>query len=107
MDIVMAFTTGFLLPAITAIYSLFIHNDDIRLRIMYVDLSDSGKIVLDRLAKLGKNNSIKYVRIKGDLLRKIKVQTGRWRQETFFRYYITEVLPELDRVLWLDADILV
>ena len=27
--------------------------------------------------------------------------------ETFFRYYITEIIPEYDRVLWLDADILV
>ena len=107
MNVVMAFNTGFLLPAITAVYSLFINNDDIHLRILYVDLSDSSKIVLDRLTKLGMNNSIEYIRIEGELLKKIKVQTGRWRQETFFRYYVTEVLPELDRVLWLDADILV
>ena len=107
MNVVMAFNTGFLLPAITAIYSLLINNDDIHLRILYVDLSDSSKIVLDRLTKLGMNNSIEYIRIEGELLKKIKVQTGRWRQETFFRYYVTEVLPELDRVLWLDADILV
>lgn len=107
MNVVMAFNTGFLLPAITAIYSLFINNDDIHLRILYVDLSDSCKTVLDRLTKLGMNNSIEYIRIEGELLKKIKVQTGRWRQETFFRYYVTEVLPELDRVLWLDADILV
>ena len=107
MNVVMAFNTGFLLPAITAIYSLLINNDDIHLRILYVDLSDSSKTVLDRLTKLGRNNSIEYIRIEGELLKKIKVQTGRWRQETFFRYYVTEVLPELDRVLWLDADILV
>jgi len=107
MDVVMAFNTEFLLPAVTAIYSLFANNDDIRLHILYVDLSDSGKVVLIRLTKLGKNNSIEFIRIEEELLKKIKVQTGRWRQEAFFRYNTIEVLPELDRVLWLDADILV
>lgn len=107
MNIIMAFNTGFLLPAITAIYSLFTNNDNIHLRILYVDLSDSGKIILDRLTGIGRNNSIDYIRVEGELLEKIKVQTGRWRQEAFFRYYVTEILPELDRVLWLDADILV
>lgn len=107
MNIIMAFNTGFLLPAITAIYSLFTHNDDICLYILHVELSDSSKIVLNRLTGLGRNNSIKYIRIDGELLKKIKVRTGRWRKETFFRYYVTEILPELNRALWLDADILV
>ena len=72
MDVVMAFNTGFLLPAVTAIYSLFANNDDIRLRILYVDLSDSGKVVLNRLTKLGKNNSIEFIRIEEELLKKMQ-----------------------------------
>ncbi len=107
MDIIMAFNTGFLLPAITAIYSLFINNDNVRLRIMYTELSDDAKTILNRLQKAGSNNSIEYTAVEGSLLERIKVSTGRWRQETFFRYYITEICPEYDRVLWLDADILV
>ena len=107
MDVIMAFNTGFLLPALTAIYSLFVNNDNIRLRILYVELSAQAKIVLRLLEKAGNNNTIEFVPVEGALLERIKVSTGRWRQETFFRYYATEILPELDRVLWLDADIMV
>ena len=103
----MAFNTGFLLPALTAIYSLFINNNDIRLRILYVELSDSARTLLGRLQGAGNNNKIEFIPVDGELLERIKVSTGRWRQETFFRYYVTEILPGLDRVMWLDADILV
>ena len=104
MDVIMAFNTGFLLPALTAIYSLFINNNNIRLHILYSELSDNAKTVISRLERAGNNNKVEYL---GKLLERIKVATGRWRQETFFRYYITEIMPQLDRVLWLDADILV
>lgn len=107
MDIIMAFNTGFLLPAITAIYSLFINNNNIRLHIMYVELSDNAKTVISRLERAGSNNKVEYIAVEGKLLERIKVATGRWRQETFFRYYITEIMPDLDRALWLDADVLI
>ena len=107
MDIIMAFNTGFLLPALTTIYSLFINNSNIRLHILYKELSDNAKILIRRLEKAGSNNTVEYIPIDGELLERIKVATGRWRQECFFRYYVTELLPDADRVLWLDADILV
>lgn len=107
MDIIMAFNTGFLLPALTAIYSLFVNNDNIRLHIMYVELSDNAKTLIRRLEELGNNNRIDFLEIEEKLLERIKVATGRWRQECFFRYFSTELLPDADRVLWLDADILV
>ncbi len=107
MNVIMAFNTGFLLPALTAVYSLFVNNENIKLRILYTELSDQSKAVLRLLERAGDNNTIEFVPVEGTLLERIKVSTGRWRQETFFRYYVTEILPELDRVLWLDADILV
>ncbi len=85
MDIIMAFNTGFLLPALTAIYSLFKYNDNVRLRVLYVELSDNAKTVIKRLLKVGNNNTIEFTPVEGILLERIKVSTGRWRQETFFR----------------------
>ncbi len=107
MDVIMAFNTGFLLPALTAIYSLFINNNNIRLHILYVELSDSAQTVIKRLEGAGNNNRVEFLRVEGRLLEHIKVATGRWRQECFFRYFVTDMLPEMDRVLWLDADVLV
>lgn len=107
MDIIMAFNTGFLLPALTSIYSLFIHNSNVRLHVLYAELSDSAQTVIRRLERAGTDNTVEFLPVTGDLLERIKVATGRWSQECFFRYYVTELLPETDRVLWLDADTLV
>ena len=107
MDIIMAFNTGFLLPALTAIYSLFVHNSNVRLHVLYVELSENAQTVIKRLEGVGDGNRVEFLPVEGKLLERIKVATGRWRQETFFRYYITEIIPGLDRALWLDADILV
>lgn len=107
MDVIMAFNTGFLLPALTTIYSLFNTNSGVRLHILYADLSGSAKIVLKRLEGVGTDNMVEFLPIEGELLERIKVATGRWRAECFFRYYCIEMLPDLDKVLWLDADTLV
>ncbi len=107
MDVIMAFNTGFLLPALTTVYSLFRTNDNVRLHVLYVELSDNAQTVIKRLEGVGKNNKVDFVLVEGSLLERIKVATGRWRQETFFRYYITELVPGLERALWLDADTLV
>ncbi|MCR5234185.1 MAG: glycosyltransferase family 8 protein [Lachnospiraceae bacterium] len=107
MHVIMAFNTGFLLPALTTIYSLFNTNSGVRLHILYADLSDSAKTVLKRLEGVGTDNRVEFLPVEGELLERIKVATGRWRAECFFRYYCIEMLPDLDKVLWLDADTLV
>lgn len=107
MDIVMAFNTGFLLPALTAIYSLFVHNKKVRLHIVFAELSENAQTVIRRLEGAGDGNRVEFIPVEGKLLEQIKVSTGRWRQECFFRYFVTELMPGIDRVLWLDADILV
>ncbi len=107
MDVIMAFNSAFLLPSLTAIYSLFENNSNVRLHVFFVELSDNAQTVIKRLEGVGEGNSVDFLRVEGKLLERIKVATGRWRQECFFRYFVTELLPEADRVLWLDADILV
>ncbi len=103
----MAFNTGFLLPAITAIYSLFVNNNDIRLHVFYADLSDNGIRTIKKLEGCGVNNTVEFILIRSELLDRVKVATGRWRQECFFRYFATDLLPDADRALWLDSDVLV
>ena len=64
----MAFNTDFLLPAITSIYSLFINNSDINLRILFVELSNSAITVIDRLQRVGNRNKIEFVSVEASLL---------------------------------------
>ncbi len=107
MDIIMAFDTGFLLPALTAVYSLFSNNDNVRLHVLYAQLSESAKTLLKRLEGVGNGNTIEFLPITDDHIKKIRVATGRWRPECFFRYFAIDMLPDADRVLWLDSDVLV
>nr|MCR5421170.1 glycosyltransferase family 8 protein [Lachnospiraceae bacterium] len=107
MNIIMAFDMNFLLPAITAIYSLFTHNNNINLRILHVNLSCNAMQVIKKLQRIGQNNRIEFIYINDELLDRIKISTGRWKAESFFRFYAAELFPDLDRVLWMDSDILV
>ena len=107
MNILMAFNDGFLLPGIVSIYSLFKHNDGILLKVMYIDLSINSKSIIKKLEKVGIGNRIEFVKIGSDFLERITIDTGRWRSETFFRYFAHELFPDLDRCVWLDSDIMV
>ena len=109
MNIIMAFNTAFLLPGLTAIYSLLINNSNIRLFVLYSELSESARMAVKKLERVheGGNNSIEFIEITDDLIKRIKVPTGRWRKECFYRYFITEMLGDEERALWLDSDIIV
>ncbi|MBR4574962.1 MAG: glycosyltransferase family 8 protein [Lachnospiraceae bacterium] len=107
MNIIMAFNTGFFVPAITTIYSLFTNNNGVKLNILYTDLSDNAMILVKKLEGCGSGNTVCFTKLEQEMLERIKVATGRWRPECFFRYYVTELMTDVDRVLWLDSDILV
>lgn len=103
-SVIMAFNDQFLLPAIVSIYSLFINNKGIDLYILHNGLSNKSRLVLKRLEKCGFDNIIKFVLIEEDDLSKIKVATGRWGVEAFFRYFAPDILENVDKMLWIDAD---
>lgn len=105
--VLMAFNDGFLLPAIVSIYSLFEKNNNIDLFVMYIELSDKSKTIVKKLERSGENNRIFFIAVDESYISRIKISTGRWRYETFFRYFSPDIFPTKDRVLWLDSDILV
>ena len=108
MNIIMAFNTGFLLPALTAVYSLFINNSNVRLFVLYADLSDSAKQAVKKFEKVNdRGNTVEFIELPEALINRIRVSTGRWRPECFFRYFVIDLLSDADRALWLDSDIIV
>lgn len=91
--------------------SLYENNkdvDDITVYIIDNGISDINK---NRL----KNTSIKYNRklvfldkIDVNKLTKTKIYVGRWNIATFFRLYLSSILPQtIDRVIYLDCDLIV
>ena len=68
----MSFDNNFLLPAIVSIYSMFKYNDDVSLKVLYSDLSDTAKTIIKRLECVGSNNSIEYVVVEQYYIDRIK-----------------------------------
>lgn len=107
MDIVMAFDDGYITPAIVSIYTLFLHNRDVNLRIICTSLSTKSRMILKKLESDENNNKISFYDISSDMTSRIKVTTGRWREECFYRYFSYELFADIDKCIWLDSDILV
>lgn len=107
MHVVMSFDSNFILPAITAIYSLFTNNSGIRLHVLHKALDSKSKFLVKRLEKCGSDNQVDFIEISDEMIEKITISTGRWRPECFFRYFAVDIFTDLDRCLWLDSDIMV
>ena len=91
--------------------SLLLNNkdaDEINIFIVDNDISDINK---QRLIDTAKNfkRSISFVdKVDLDSLTKTRVYVGRWNIGTFFRLYLSSILPEsIDKVIYLDCDVLV
>lgn len=108
MHIIMSFNSKFLLPSITTIYTLFKYNDNCHLHIFYQDLSQSERVVIDRLSKLGNNNIIEWHYITDNLEDKIHFEIGRFSIYAIYRFLAYKVLDDVvERALWLDSDLMI
>lgn len=108
MHIVMSFNSKFILPAAETIYTLFLHNDNIILHILYIDLTEDERRKIEKFTLMDGDFSIKWHLIEDDLMDKIHFDPGRFSVYTLFRFYSYKILDEkIERCLWLDADLMI
>lgn len=107
MNILISANAGFYDAAIIMLRSLFYHNKNNKISI-YLFHAELDKGQIERLRYLiKKNNGILHaIKIDDEVLKDIPV--GNISKETYYRLMAPELLPtELDRVLYLDIDMLV
>lgn len=92
-----------------SITSLLENNSscNIVVHILQSGLKEATKARLKMFNTRYKNAKIKFHKIDDYRFEKFSLTIGHITKETYFRYMIAEVLPDIDRVLYLDGDTIV
>ena len=76
----------------------------------YIFSSDLKNETLQKLSKLKtkyKNFSLERIFVPTDKFSKLKLNINYISIETYYRYIIADLLPQIDKILYLDADLIV
>lgn len=109
MDICYATNESFALYMAVSITSLLENNasHSVVVHILHSDLGEATTARLKMFETRYKNAKIQFHKIDDSRFEKFGLRIGHITRETYFRYMIAEVLPNIDRVLYLDGDTIV
>lgn len=109
MNIAAAFNHNYAKYAMVMLQSLYENNQlcKVYIHILQCELTEKDKQMIAEQAKSFENEVIFYEFDRTWLPKGIKVTT-EWSIEAYFRLYMVDLLPEwIDRILYLDVDIIV
>gem|GEM_PF-5499739 len=91
------------------VISILVNNRNlsIKFNILSSDLSDENKSVLKNLESLFKNCSFEFYKVDKTLFNEEWLKIPHISVETYYRYLLPQILTNVDKVLYLDADIIV
>ena len=109
MDICYATNESFAPYMAVSITSLLENNSsrNVVVHILHSDLSETTKARLQMFETRYKNAKIQFHKIDDSRFEKFGLTIEHITKETYFRYMIAEVLPNIDCVLYLDGDTIV
>ena len=109
MDICYATNESFALYMAVSIASLLENNasHSVVVHILHSDLNEATTARLKMFETRYKNAKIQFHKIDDSRFEKFGLTIGHITRETYFRYMIAEVLPNIDSVLYLDGDTIV
>lgn len=108
MNILMAVNSAYVKHAKVAVYSLGYHNPDyIRVYLFHSELQEKELRSLKTFVRTKCHGELLPIFLDGKEFEKLPIR-GHFSKETYYRVYAQYLLPkEVDRVLWLDADLVV
>ncbi len=109
VPIAMALDDGYLYPTIVSITSMMENAKKDTVYDLYVmhpdDFSDDSKEKLNFLGAKYKNCNIKLINMKKEYASAI--ESGHITTPAYYRLSLSELLPDLDKILWIDGDTLI
>lgn len=111
MDIAFAVDDAYIEHLLVTLYSLLKHNQKhtVRVHVLSRDLSTTSKRRVNQVARYFDTPDVDFVNMVGvgKGLDKLPLTIDYIKSETYYRYALPDVLSGIDRVIYLDADILV
>lgn len=109
MEIFFAVNEGYIRQLCVAMLSVILNNRNstLNFHILTSGLSDEAKIRIKKITDLYDNALVIYHTPAPELFDSLKLNIAYITKETYFRYLIADLTPELERALYLDADIIV
>lgn len=110
MDIILACDDKFVPFCSVVISSTLRHNKNVNFYIFTEGLTEKNQCLLRQLVK-GKGSTLTVKVVDKDIIKSFPLPKGEGLSHisvaTYFRLFSTELLPELDKAIYLDCDILV
>jgi len=110
LDIVFTLNNAYAEPLRVLLTSIMASNPNnfIRFHVVYSDFSDENRIKNQKLIDFFKNASIDYKEIDPAMFQGMRLPDYRvFPLETYYQYLLVDLFKELDRILYLDVDIIV
>lgn len=104
MNIALGFDSNFAPYAATTIKSILLHNKNVKFYILYDNLKQSDINKIDKLIHSGNNCTVEWFNMQGKF---DNLSAGGWKSKSvYFPVALPSLCPD-DRILFLDADILI
>lgn len=109
MNIFFAVNDSYVEQLCVALVSVLKNNacEKINFYILTNDLSEKSKIKINNIRRRYDNWDIRYLSIDKEKVSALKLNIDYITCETYFRYFIAEIVPNLGKCLYLDADLVV
>lgn len=110
MNIVYAVNDAYVRQLLVSMVSVLEHNTterNIQFYILSSDFSFASKDMINALKNRYKNCNVAYIVPERKLFEKFKLNISYISVETYFRYIIADLISDIDKCLYLDADLVV
>ena len=109
MNIAFCINNAYASKAAVVMFSLLENHKDtyFNFYILSSDLSNESINYLNKLHKKYKNFTVVKVYVQPEIFKDIKSNVDYISVETYYRFAIAELLPDVDKILYLDADLVV
>ena len=107
MNIVFAINNGYTKPVCVTITSILRHNGNANFYILHKDIEPDNMRKICQTVKFYKGSTVEFIKVDESKFTDLTLNIDYISIETYFRYIIADVLPNIDKCLYLDADIIV
>ncbi len=106
-NIVFAINDGYIKQLCVTITSIINNNKHIHFHVISSDLSQDSKNAILHLLHNRHDLLIDFIELDNKIFKGLKLNIDYISVETYFRYVIADILPKIDKCLYLDADLIV